>query len=244
MNYLMMICSDGVPTPEKAAAMSDHLDPWLEEVVAGGKLVYGHRLDGPQSARTVQVRDGRTIVSDGPFAESKEFVAGFDMVTFSDPEEAVAAAAKHPVSWFHSLEVRPVVEGHGDADARQAPEALSSGPADGNRRYAIFICVDGVPLSDEEETELGRACDAWGDRVREDGVCPFGVALQPAETATTVRVRAGQTLASDGPFVDTKEFLAGLVVVDLPNIDDAVALAAEHPIARYHRLEVRPFWEE
>jgi hypothetical protein len=84
---------------------------------------------------------------------------------------------------------------------------------------------------------------AWGDELASTGTMVFGDALQGAETATTVQVRAGGTLLSDGPFVETKEFLGGVCVLRCGDMDEAVAHAARHPLARFHRVEVRPFWE-
>jgi hypothetical protein len=220
--------------------MQRELDGYVDQI--RDKHLYGHRLDPASTAKTVQVRDGQTLVSDGPFAESKEFVAGFDVFDVEDHAEAVAMAAKHPVSWFHCIEVRGT-HGYGEnGPGTTAPDRrLLDGPPEGTNRYALFICVDGIPLSDEEEEALFQRCIAWGNRLKASGVSPWGTPLQPAQEATTVRVRDGQTLATDGPFVEAKEFLAGIVVVDVPSLDDAVALAAEHPIAAYHRLEVRPF---
>ena len=245
MKYLMLICSDGVPTPEKAAAMRDHLGPYLASVVDGAKHIYGHRLEGPESAHTVRVRDGVTLVSDGPFAEAKEFVAGFDLLNLTGPQEAVVTAAQHPNSWFHCLELRPVLADHTTAETDAPAPWLYRGPTPGTRRYAIFICHDGSALADDfEDAAITAEALGWGDRIRAAGISPLTVALEPPEAAVTVRVRDGRTLVSDGPFVETKEFLAGLVVVDVESLDAAVALAAEHPVARLHRLEVRPFLEE
>ena len=61
----------------------------------------------PETAATVRVRDGETLVTDGPFAETKEFVAGFDVLECADLDEAIEVAAKHPSSWFQAIEIRP-----------------------------------------------------------------------------------------------------------------------------------------
>ena len=66
-------------------------------------------------------------------------------------------------------------------------------------------------------------------------------ALAPASSATTVRVRDGETLVSDGPFVETKEFLAGIDILKCETLDEAIGWAAKHPIARFHMVEVRRF---
>ena len=71
-----------------------------------------------------------------------------------------------------------------------------------------------------------------------------GAALQPAETATTVRVQNGETLLTDGPFIDAKEHLGGYLVMELENLDAAIEIAARVPAARMGgAVEVRPLVE-
>ncbi len=71
-----------------------------------------------------------------------------------------------------------------------------------------------------------------------------GDQLQPVETATTVRVRGGQTLTTDGPFADTKEIFAGFYLLEAPDLDTAIELAAKIPAARMDgSVEVRPIVE-
>ena len=69
-----------------------------------------------------------------------------------------------------------------------------------------------------------------------------GHGLEHRDNATTVRVRDGQTLLTDGPFAETKEFLAGIAVLNTPSEQEAIELAAKFPLARFHMVEVRPFW--
>jgi len=68
-------------------------------------------------------------------------------------------------------------------------------------------------------------------------------ALQPTRTATTVRLRDGKMLVTDGPYAETKEQLAGFYVVDARDLDDAIAIASRIPPARWGSVEVRPIWE-
>jgi hypothetical protein len=75
----------------------------------------------------------------------------------------------------------------------------------------------------------------------DDGRCVTAAQLQPAETATCVRVAGGRTLMTDGPFADTKEVLGGLVLVEAANLDDVLELAARVPVMRFGgTVEVRP----
>jgi hypothetical protein len=80
--------------------------------------------------------------------------------------------------------------------------------------------------------------------LREDSRCLDGAGLQGTETATTVRVQDGQTLTTDGPFADTKEVFGGYYVFDVPDLDEALELAARIPAARLGgSVEVRPVME-
>ena len=67
-----------------------------------------------------------------------------------------------------------------------------------------------------------------------------GEQLQPSDTATTVRVEDGRTLTTDGPFAETKELIGGLFLLDLPDLDEAIRLAARIPAARHGSIEIRP----
>jgi hypothetical protein len=70
-----------------------------------------------------------------------------------------------------------------------------------------------------------------------------GAELQSAQSATTVRVRDGETMTTDGPFAETKEVLGGFYLFEADNLDDAIAVAARIPAARYGSVEVRPLVE-
>jgi hypothetical protein len=83
-------------------------------------------------------------------------------------------------------------------------------------------------------------CIACGAGFTEDGHLIAAEALQPVETATTVRVRNGRLSITDGPFVETKEQLAGFYLIEARDLNDAIQLAAKIPPAREGRIEVRP----
>ncbi len=112
MKFLMLVCVDGAGYEgEEAAEEADTEEsrsfPWLEDVMARGIRLDGDRLRPPREARTVLVRDGEVLVSDGPFAETKEVICGFDILECANIEEAVEVAAAHPVAGFGRIEVRP-----------------------------------------------------------------------------------------------------------------------------------------
>jgi hypothetical protein len=104
MRYLLLICVD--PGIEPPADMPD-IEAWFTEIERrGATRVLGDQLDGPGDARSVRVRGGSIVTTDGPFAETKEFVAGFDVLDCDSLETAVALAAQHPVAQFGTVEVR------------------------------------------------------------------------------------------------------------------------------------------
>ncbi len=84
---------------------------------------------------------------------------------------------------------------------------------------------------------------AFGEEATKRGANPIGDALQPTSTATTVRIRDGQTLTTDGPFAETKEVLGGYYILECPDLDAAVDLASKIPAAEYGSIEVRPIME-
>lgn len=95
------------------------------------------------------------------------------------------------------------------------------------------------PGSPEEAAEMGEWF-AFDELLKTAGVFLEGEALMPVETATTVSVRDGRTLTTDGPFAETKELLGGYYVIDVPDVDAAVGYAAQSPNAGYGSIEVRP----
>ena len=95
------------------------------------------------------------------------------------------------------------------------------------------------PAPEEAEAQMGRWM-AYTQELQDSGAMVAGDALQPIEVATTVRVRDGETVVTDGPFAETKELLGGYYIVDVPTLDDALALAAKMPNIEYGSVEVRP----
>ncbi|MFD9739779.1 YciI family protein [Umezawaea sp. NPDC059074] len=104
MRYMLLICAqEGVEVD-----VVEPIEPWIEFV--GKRWLDGSRLRPVGDATSVVVRDGEVVVSDGPFAETKEQVAGFDLVECADLDEALEIAARHPVARFGTVEVRPLWE--------------------------------------------------------------------------------------------------------------------------------------
>ena len=103
----------------------------------------------------------------------------------------------------------------------------------------IYSPTEGGPSPEEAQAELPRWFE-YTQQLQESGAMVAGDALQPVDTATTVRVRDGERLTSDGPFAETKEVLGGYYVIDVPDLDAALAWAEKIPNVGYGSVEVRP----
>ncbi|MEV1176875.1 YciI family protein [Nonomuraea sp. NPDC049784] len=86
------------------------VDALMKELSESGELAGGQALEGPAAARTVKVRDGLPAVTDGPFLEAKEYLAGYLIVDCATPERAVEIAARWPDARLCAMEVRPIVD--------------------------------------------------------------------------------------------------------------------------------------
>ena len=112
MKYLMFVCVDGSHEldPAEVASIGPDTEAWVKEMDGRGVRLQGQRLADAQDATTVRLRDGQVVVADGPFAETKEQIAGFDLLECADLDEAIEVASKHPVARFGMLDLRPFWE--------------------------------------------------------------------------------------------------------------------------------------
>ena len=105
MKYLMFVVED--PTAEPYAREEDTIADWIDEMDTRGVNVDGNRLRPAAEARTVRIRGGETVISNGPFTESKELIAGYNIIECADLDEAIEVASKHPMARFGRIELRP-----------------------------------------------------------------------------------------------------------------------------------------
>lgn len=103
MRYLLLILEPDVPVREPDAPIVD----WVARHTANGTRILGERLAPAAQTRRVQVRDGSTVVTDGPFTESKDVIGGFDIIEAPDLEAALAVAAEHPGAHDATIELHP-----------------------------------------------------------------------------------------------------------------------------------------
>ncbi len=110
-------------------------------------------------------------------------------------------------------------------------------------KYVCLIYQDEVMLQNMPKDELGKiSADyrTFTDALQKSGQFVLGQGLSSTQTATTVRVRDGKTLTTDGPFVETKEQLGSIYIVEARDLNEAIQIAAKIPSARFGSIEVRP----
>jgi hypothetical protein len=103
-------------------------------------------------------------------------------------------------------------------------------------KYLCLVYGDEQALAGMDD----RHCVAYDERIKASGHCLASEALQPVQTATTVRVRNGKVSVTDGPFAETKEILAGFYMIEARDLNEAIQIAARIPPAEVGSIEVRP----
>jgi hypothetical protein len=134
MKYVLMFVgsTDGQDSferlpPEQRAAAYEGANRWFEEQSRAGRLVGGEELQGPRTSTTVRIKNGKAIVTDGPYIEAKEIIGGFAIVEVKDLDEALAMAKAWPAG---AVEVRPVVDHSAEieqSEARSLSDTVKNG---------------------------------------------------------------------------------------------------------------------
>ena len=125
-------------------------------------------------------------------------------------------------------------------------EEASQPVKENDMRYLMMICADESAIgamSSEEGSAILAEYGQFAEEMGKRGILQGGERLRPTADATTVSVRDGEVLTSDGPFAETKEQMGGYFLVDCKDLDEAIDVAAKIPAARHGSIEVRPIWE-
>jgi len=109
MKYLMLVTLD--PSIKPGPGDPADVDLWVREMDGRGVRLVGSPVARAQDATTVRMRDGELSVTDGPFAEAKEQMVGFDLLECADLDEAIEIASKHPLARRGAMDLRPLIDG-------------------------------------------------------------------------------------------------------------------------------------
>jgi hypothetical protein len=214
-----------------------------DELARQGKFLDASPLQSVKTAASVRVRDGRALVTDGPFAETTEQLGGYYVLDLADLDEAIAVAARLPPAAKGAVEIRPLVELEGLPPQRPLPAATGAGP----RAPFLLLCYDDEAAWGAAGPEaLGAAraqAAALARRLADEGRYLSASPLHPSATATCVRVRGGRRLITDGPFTETNEVLGGYYLILAEDRAAALRFAAQHPGVRLGAVEVRPLFD-
>jgi hypothetical protein len=228
MRYLTLLWGDPSQsaepgTPEFDAELAEYE---AFDEAAGSAIVAGEALI--PAPVTVRASDAGPLVTAGPFAETTEVLGGFYVLEADSDDAAAALAAQIPAAKNGAIEVRPVVLWEGGTES-------------GGDRWLATIWgkespgdVPGTPEWDEGMAEHGRFAEAAG------AANLGGAALQPSDTAFTVRNRDGEVLRTAGPFAETAEVIGGLYLLRASTREEAAALAAKIPVNPGGAVELAP----
>ena len=220
----------------------------LQELIAARGLVGGQTLvltsvglAQGSNAITLKMTAGKHVLTDGPFAETKEVLAGFDLIEFASLDEATAFARKRCVHDGHVTEIRPVQESWWAYYGPGIGDAL---------RFMLMIVTDEAMVAKRSQAEIDRIVahhqqvgleySSQRGLVRGTPLCFSSARLRPSSEACTLRVRGGKHLASDGPFAETKEALGGFLIIDCASQDEAIEWARKLAAGGGETVEIRP----
>ncbi|MFO0937325.1 MAG: YciI family protein [Gemmataceae bacterium] len=214
-----------------------------ERLAAKGKLRAVSPLLPTATAATVRISSGKPLITDGPFAETTEQLGGFYLLELDDLDEAIAIATQVPPVSRGTVEIRPVYELDGLPPARPIP----TGSMPPGLTPFMFLCYDDESAWDKAGQDAKRAAMAEAAaltrRLHTEGKYISASPLHPVASATSVRIRDGKRMITDGPFAETTEILGGYYLILAESRDEAVRIAAEHPGTLKGCVEVRPLFD-
>lgn len=237
--YVAFVGTEGGMPEEALAEMNRDWPAYKAELERRGTWRFGRELEFPETAVTVRARDGETLVVDGPFAETKEYVAGMDVFECADLDEAIEVEGLSPVARFLPFEIRPL---RGELRLGGLVDAFAGSDDTAGIPYLLSVWADGASAESLEDPAVLEEYAAWQQDLDARGAFALGGLIGGPETATTLR--DGGARVSDGSFLELDEYVAGVDVVCCSERAQAVEAAAAHPLARSHTVEVRPFYSE
>ncbi len=243
MRYMLLIYSpEDSWTPEQWKECVETSSGICQELAEKGQLIAASPLHPVATATTVRVRDGKTIVTAGPFAETIEQLGGFYVIDVQHLDEAIQIATRLPPVKKGVVEIRPIMK-----IAGLPPEQFNAEPTKASWQQYMFLCYD----DEEAWAKAGKAAHESAiqeavsliSRIDAQGMFISASPLHASTTATSVRVRDGQRSITDGPFAETHEVLGGYYVIWAESQEQAMSLASQHSGARVGSVEVRQVFD-
>ena len=211
----------------------------------------GVPLQPIRTATTLRWQNGVPVVTDGPFAETKEHLGGIGVLEARDMAHAVELLSKHPgLQYGATFEIRPINEESLQRQAASIAKWRGNLPATDVKgvRFASLGYVNGMGGGSKSKSDFDvmmRQCVAFDEERVKAGQWMSGIGLQETSTAKTLRAKAGDVIVTDGPFAETKEYLGGVVVLAFKDLNDAIASLSNHPALPFGVvIEIRPINEE
>lgn len=237
MRYMLLVYSpEDAWAPDEWGACVQESSGICHELAGKGQFLAASPLHPVATAKSVRVREGRTSITKGPFAETAEQLGGFFLVDVPHLDAAIGIAARLPAARKGTVEVRPV---HRLENLPEEKLDFTSAPGE---KFLLLCYDDEQAWTDMGPNALKEAmAEATGNAhtMASKGHYLSAAPLEPISTATSVRVREGKRLVTDGPFAETREFLGGYFLLTVNSEDEALAYAALHPGARFGTTEVR-----
>ena len=245
MKYMLLIYSDEKSwTQAEWAQCTVDSTAVCHELAAQGQFIAASPLHPVATAKSVRVRHGQRLITDGPFVETTEQLGGFYIIDVANLDEAIAIASRLPPAKKGTVEVRPIFKLDGLPSDQFELEPSDELPA---KTKFMFLCYDDEAAWNNAGPEAHRAAmmEAVALTHQLDTQRQYITAspLHPVATATSVRIRHGQRIITDGPFAETREVLGGYYVIFAKDQTEAVEFAAKHSGARVGGVEVREIFK-
>ncbi len=237
MQYIYLIYLNEQKWNELPPLERDQYIAQGDRMVTGWKEQDKHRGGAPlhsvTTATTIRAHDGRYVVTDGPFAETREQLGGYMLAEADSPEQAVNLWLEGNGCAPATIEVREVAP---------FPQP-NAAPTPGRKQY-MLLCYhnqeewDASP--EAEKKRLSADASVFASEMANSGRWISGAPLVKPSRARSIHSRDGQLLVTDGPFAETKEHLAGYILFHAENLDEAIAVGKRFHAVRAGTVEVRP----
>lgn len=237
MGAFLLLFVDRKGAPATLPGDLTALSHYARELADAGKLLRAGRLDAQAAGVQISVRDGETLVTDGPFAESHEAVGGFWLVEAASQDAAVAIARRA----FELGEPRPEAR-HGAIDVHAVATRYSVRPDPGNGVPFLLAFCNDPHLVDCDQQKLREMID-YGAALERDGKLFETTPLARSGPSPRVESRGGKTLVTEGPFAEAKEVIGGYTLLRASSRAEAIEIARHYPAARWGTVEVREILE-